>query len=54
MINNSVVLPYLAFAKAVERPTNLTFLSVCDDIYLILETITCDTKEEINLKERVI
>lgn len=44
MVNPSVVLAYLAFAKAVERPTNLTFRSVCDDIYLILETITCEHK----------
>lgn len=31
---------YPAFAKAVESPTNRTGLSVCDDMYLILETIT--------------
>ena len=31
---------YFAFAKAVERPTNRTARSVCDDMYLILDTIT--------------
>lgn len=39
-----IIFTYLAFAKAVERPTNRTARSVCDDMYLILETITCKHK----------
>lgn len=31
---------YPALARAVERPINLTARSVCDDMYLILDTIT--------------
>lgn len=37
---NKVHKTYCAFAKAVERPTNRTARSVCDDMYLILDTIT--------------
>lgn len=31
---------YRAFASAVDKPTNRTGNSVCDEIYLIRETIT--------------
>lgn len=42
---------YCAFANAVERPINRTGLSVCDDIYLIRDTITYECRSLINLED---
>lgn len=40
ILKTEICITYCAFANAVERPTNLIDRSVCEDIYLILETIT--------------
>lgn len=37
-----------ALAKAVERPMNRIGQSVCDDIYLILDTITWNMSAQIS------
>lgn len=39
-INKQEILTHQAFANAVDRPTKRIERSVCDDMYLILETMT--------------